>query len=67
MNADIKGMLDYFKRKKITCLCSDKGLAIPDKEAREYLKWCLEHGYKDLYSAPEWEEYLKIKESEETK
>lgn len=64
MNADIKGMLDFYKRRKITCLQSDKGEFLSDKEAKEYLRWCLNHGYKDLYSAPDWEEYLRFKESE---
>ena len=50
MNADIKGMLDFYKRRKITCLQSDKGEFLSDKEAKEYLRWCLNHGYEDLYS-----------------
>ena len=62
MNADIEGMLNYYGRKQINILVSDKGEAIPSKEAKEYLKWCLKRGYKELNDAPDWDEYLKIKE-----
>jgi len=60
MNADIKNMLEYYKHKPINILQSDKGEYIPSKEAKKYLKWCLKNGYNDLYSAPDWDEYLKI-------
>lgn len=62
MNADIEGMLNFYGRKQINILVSDKGESIPSKEAKEYLKWCLKSGYKELKDAPDWDEYLKIKE-----
>ena len=61
MNADIQGMLDYFKHRQMNCLQSDKGEVIPTKEAKEYLRWCLKHGYKELKDAPDWDEYLKMR------
>ena len=62
MNADIKRVLEYYKHKKISILETDKGELIPSKEAKEYLRWCLKHGYEELKDAPEWDEYLKLKE-----
>lgn len=61
MNANIQGLLDYFKRKQLNCLQSNDGRDIPSKEAKEYLRWCLAHGYKELKDAPDWDEYLKLK------
>lgn len=63
MNADIKGLLIHFKRKSLYGVLQPKGQnPLSDQEAREYLTWCEEHGYEDLYSAPDWDEYLKLKE-----
>jgi len=61
MNANIQGLLEYFRHKQLTCLQSNDGRDIPSEDAKIYLRWCLEHGYKDLKDAPDWDEYLKIK------
>ena len=62
MNADIEGMLNYYKHRQMNgILQSDKGERISLKEGKEYLRWCLKQGYKDLYSAPDWDEYLKLR------
>lgn len=62
MNADIEDMLNFYKHGPMNgILQSYKGEFISSKEGKEYLKWCLKHGYKELYSAPDWDEYLKIK------
>jgi hypothetical protein len=55
MNADIPGMLLYFQNKKMggIIVCAD-GKRLSDEEARAYLSWCINNGYKDLYSAPEF-------------
>ena len=59
MNADIQCMLNYYKHKQMNILQSDSGQKIPSKDAKKYLKWCIKNGYKDLYSAPDWDEYVK--------
>lgn len=38
-----------------------EGEVIPTKEGKEYLRWCLKHGYKELKDAPDWDEYLKMR------
>ena len=61
MNADIKGMLDFYKHKKMDrILQADDGTFIPSKDAKKYLNWCLKNGYKDLYSAPDYSKYEKL-------
>lgn len=46
MSVNIKGMLDYHKRKKITYMQDDDGNRISDGEARVYLNECLNKGWK---------------------
>ena len=60
MNADISGMLNYYGRRKITCLQTNDGYQLSSFEAKKYLRWCLKHGYTELKNAPDWDEYLKL-------
>ena len=45
MGMSIKGCLDRYKRKKINFFTNDDGSQCSDREAREYLKECLEKGW----------------------
>lgn len=44
----IQGLLDWHKRKKITCLLHDNGRKMTDVEARAYLAECLAEGKRVL-------------------
>jgi hypothetical protein len=34
---------------------SSNGYSLKDNEARAYVRWCLDNGYEDLSSAPNFE------------
>jgi hypothetical protein len=55
MNADIKGMYNYYikERRPCHCLTADDGRAVSNKLAKAYIKYCYEKGYKDLKSCPD--------------
>jgi len=46
MSINLKGMLNFYKRKKITILEGDNGKPLSDFEARVYLRECLDKGWK---------------------
>lgn len=46
-----------FRRRSLHGLLqSHSGYALSDKEARSYLRWCLQAGYSSLYDAPDFDE-----------
>lgn len=56
MNANIEMMLKYHRGNFNKIIVTEKGYYLSNKEAKAYLRWGLENGYKDLYSMPEFEE-----------
>ena len=48
-------------------LQTEDGEYIPSTSAKEYIKWCISEGYEDLYSCPEYNEYLKTKSKKKWK
>lgn len=57
MNADLQGMLSYFKHKKMNnIITTEKGYKLSDKEAREYIKYCMSSGHTELKTCPEFED-----------
>lgn len=60
MNASLEGLKRFHKRKSMNNLIvTEKGRHLNDREARQYIDYCLEKGYKDLYSCPEYEDVFK--------
>lgn len=57
MNADLQGLLAYFKHRNATGIMkSDKGHSLSDKEAKAYVRWGVKKGYKLLKEMPEFED-----------
>lgn len=59
MNADLLGMKLYYSergRSMSGILKRENGKHLTDKEARAFIDYCIEQGYKDLYSCPEFDE-----------
>jgi len=59
MNADLKGLQNYAKKRKLTYIETDKGRKLSHTEAVAFVDWGLENGYTDLESMPEFETIQK--------
>ena len=68
MNANLKGLLDFFKRKNMDNIIISKEHSLSDKEARAYIKYCLSQGHTELKNCPEYEDVKdKLKIEKENK
>ena len=57
MNMDLLGFLAFYMQKKAAnIIVSNKGYSLSDREAKAYVRWGVENGYKDLRSMPEFED-----------
>lgn len=59
MNADLQGMLEFYKKKSVANLIvTDKGKTLNDSEARAFIKYCLSKGHTELNTCPEYEDVV---------
>ncbi len=58
MNADLQGMKNFYKGKRIPdgIIVCDDGTPLTGKQAESLIDYGLIHGYKDLYSMPDFKE-----------
>jgi hypothetical protein len=60
MNADIKGMYNYYVKERRQCnvLESGSGKSVSSKLAKAYIKYCYKKGYKYLHECPDIESVM---------